>query len=151
MATIPPVKKYLQFGTVLVLLLWLGGTLVFLRPTEDKLTAAARLVLADLDQDGRNDLRNAYTAVNVAFSGQEATLRGMVSTEEDKKEAEKLIRTKVKVDGWLNGHLNPVTDVHNRIDVNPSKAPRPQPWLVITLYGGNQRIDGLIASPDQRQ
>jgi hypothetical protein len=151
MARIPPVKKYLQFGSVLVLLLWLGGTLIFLPSTEDRLTRAAKLVLADLDGDGRSDLRNAYTSVSVSFSGQEATLHGLVSTEEDKARAAELIATKVKADGWLNGHLNPVTAVHNRIEIDPAKAPRPQPWLVVTLYGGNQRIDGLIASPDQRQ
>ena len=151
MATIPPVKKYLQFGIILVLLLWLVGTLVFLRPTETRLTAAAKLVLEDLDQDGRRDYpKNAFSRVTVEFSGQEATLRGMVATNEDKAKAEELIKNKVKSDGWLNAHLNPVTAVHNLIDVDPNRAARPLPWFIVTIYGGNQRIDGVIASPDQR-
>ncbi|MBN8459126.1 MAG: hypothetical protein J0M04_14940 [Verrucomicrobia bacterium] len=151
MATIPPVKKHLQFGIILVLLLWLVGTLVFLRPTETRLTAAAKLVLEDLDQDGRRDYpKNAFSRVTVEFSGQEATLRGMVATKEDQAKAEELIKTKVKSDGWLNAHLNPVTAVHNLIDVDPNRAARPLPWFIVTIYGGNQRIDGVIASPDQR-
>lgn len=151
MATIAPVNKYLSFGFVLVLLLWLVGTLVFL-PPQSKLETAARALLADQDGDGRPDTRNAFSRVTVSFSGQEATLGGVVATDADKEQATNLVATQVKLDGWLNGHLCPVTAVHtDSLQVDPALSPRPHPWFLITLYGGQQRVDGLLGSPDQLQ
>lgn len=137
---------------MLVLLLWLGGTLIFLLPTENRLDNAAKALLADRDGDGKPDANNAFSAARVEFSGQEATLLGTVATAEEKQEMERLIKNDLRVEGWLNGHLCPVTAVHSdHLTVDATKSPRSRPWFILSLYGGNQRLDGLLKSPDQRE
>lgn len=143
-------KRYFQFGIVLVLLLWLVGILIYQGSTEKKLTAAARNLLADPEGDGKSSLTNPYQDVTVKFDGQHATLGGNVSSEKDKVEVVKLIAEKVRVESWLNGHLNPVMAVHaDALTVNPKDGPRPRPWFILSLFGGNQRLDGLCGDPQQ--
>lgn len=139
-------KKYFQSGIILVLLLWLLGALIYLPSTEEKLTAVAKAKLAESGHNG------VFAKVVAEFNGQEATLTGAVATEVEKADAQKLIETKIRVPGWFNATMNPVTAVHNKIAVDPENAPfRPRPWLILTLFGGNQRLDGVLQSSPQRE
>ena len=138
-------KKYFQSGIILVLLLWLVGALIYLPSTEDKLQAAAKQKLADSSHNG------VFAQVKAEFSGQEATLTGAVATAAEKAQAGLLIQTELRLPGWFTAAINPVTTVHNDIAVDPERSPfRPRPWLILTLYGGNQRIDGVLQSAAQR-
>ncbi|MCX6874262.1 MAG: BON domain-containing protein [Verrucomicrobia bacterium] len=139
-------KKYLQSGIILLLMMWLVGALIYLSSTEDKLHAAAKLKLEDTKNDG------VFARVQVQFKGQEASLSGPVATPEEKAQAEALIKTKIRLPGWFTANINPVTAVHNQITIDPEHAPyRPRPWLIVSLFGGNQRVDGVLKSPEQRQ
>lgn len=139
-------KKYFQSGIIILLVLWLFGALIYLPSTQDKLLAAAKPILAHADNEG------IFAQVKVEFKGQEATLTGPVATAEEKSQAGKLISTRVRLPGWFTSAINPVTAVHNRITVDPENAPpRPRPWLILSLFGDNQRIDGILKSATQRQ
>ncbi len=144
-------KKYAQFGIVLLLLVWGAGILIFLNSTESRLTTAARVLLADPDGSGKTSVTNPYQDVRVTFSGREAILRGVVTSQADKEAVVKLIGEEVRVKSWLNSHLNPVASVRsNELKVSSDEGPRPKPWFILSLYGGHQRLDGLAGDPDQR-
>ncbi|MEI7910475.1 MAG: BON domain-containing protein [Verrucomicrobiota bacterium] len=137
-------KKYFQSGIILVLILWLFGVLIYLPSIEGKLQEAAKVKLA-ADKGG------VFAQVKAEFDGQEATLSGSVATAAEQAEAKALIEKHLRLPGWFTGTMNPVTGVINKIAVDPEKAPfRPRPWLIVTLFGGNQRIDGVLPSAAQR-
>ncbi|MEI7956099.1 MAG: hypothetical protein WCJ66_13100 [Verrucomicrobiota bacterium] len=138
-------KKYFQSGIILVLILWLFGAMIYLPSTETKLQEAARVKLAAAKG-------GVFAKVSAEFSGQQAILTGAVATAAEKAQAQELIENHVRLPGWFTGNMNPVTGVTNHIAVDPEHAPfRPQPWLILTLYGGNQRLDGVLPSAGQRQ
>jgi len=140
------VKKYFQSGIILLLVLWLLGALFYLSSTEVKLGEAAKQKLQSSDNGG------AFALVKAEFKGQEATLSGPVATAEDKAKAESIIGKQILLPGWFTSTINPVTAVHNHIAVDPENAPfRPRPWLIVSLFGGNQRVDGVLQSADQRE
>jgi outer membrane protein OmpA-like peptidoglycan-associated protein len=137
------VKKYFQSGTILLLILWLIGTLIYLPYMEPKLNDAAKALLADPEHAG------LFANVRVKFSGQEAKLTGWVATAEEKTKATAIIANDLRLQGWFTGAINPVTAVHNKeLGIDPKY--RPRPWLIVAVYGGNQRIDGVLNTPDQR-
>ena len=138
-------KKYFQSGIILVLILWLFGAMIYLPSTEGKLQEAARVKLAAAKG-------GVFAKVSAEFSGQQAILTGAVATAAEKAQAQALIENHLRLPGWFTGNMNPVTGVTNHIAVDPEHAPfRPQPWLILTLYGGNQRLDGVLPSAGQRQ
>jgi hypothetical protein len=140
------VKKYFQSGIILVLVLWLIGALIYLPWIGPSLTTAARALLADPAHAG------VFAKVNVSFSGQEATLIGPVATAEERAAAIDLIGKKLRLKAWLSGGINPVTAVHDKkLIVDPVNAPpRPRSWLIVSLFGGSQRIDGVLRSEAER-
>jgi hypothetical protein len=139
------VKKYFQSGIILLLLVWLFGALIYLPSTEGKLNAAAKEKLQHADQVG------VFEKVKAEFKGQEAQLSGYVATAAEKTQAAELIKSQIRLAGWFTSPLNPVTAVHNNIEINPDKAPpRPRPWLIVSLFGDNQRVDGVLQSAAQR-
>lgn len=126
--------------------MWLVGALIYLPSTEDKLAAAAKTKLAEAGHGG------VFSSVKATFSGQEATLEGYVATEAEKLQAGKLIADEIHLPGWFTSAMNPVIAVHNDIVVNPERAPfRPRPWLIVTLFGDDWRVDGVLPSADQKQ
>ncbi len=132
---------------MLVLILWLIGALIYLPWMESNLTVAAKALLADPAHAG------VFANVKeVSFSGQQATLKGAVATPEEKAAAIALIGKDLRLKAWLTGSINPVTAVHgDGIEVNPAKAPyRPRPWLIVSVFGPNQRIDGELNRFDLR-
>lgn len=139
-------KKYFQSGTILLLILWLIGALIYLPYMEPKLEDAAKAVLANPDHAG------LFANVKVTFSGQEAKLTGAVATADEKKKATAIIAKDIRLKGWFTGAMNPVTAVHNdQLAIDPERAPtRPRPWLIVAVYGSNQRMDGVLNTPDQR-
>jgi flagellar motor protein MotB len=140
------VKKYFQSGIVVVLILWLVGALIYLPWMEPKLTDAAKALLAD-PSHGR-----VFEQVRVTFSGQEATLTGAVAEPAEKDKAAAIVAKDLRLEGWFTGTINPVIAVHNEIVIDPARAPfRPRPWLIVSVFGGNQRIDGVLCTGDQRQ
>ncbi len=140
-------KKYFQSGIIILLILWLFGALIYLPSTQDKLGAAAKQKLQHAENAG------VFAMVKAEFKGQEAELSGWVATAEEKAWAEELIRTQILLPGWFTAAINPVIPpVHNNIMVDPDKAPaRPRPWLIVSLFGGNQRVDGVLNSAAQQQ
>lgn len=147
MSSVRGVKKYFPSGIILLVVLWLLGILIYLPSTEDKLHAAAKLVLQQSEHGG------IFAQVKAEFKGQEATLSGAVATAAEKVRATELIESQVRIPGWFNSTMNPVIPpVHNEIVVDPEHAPfRPRPWLIVSLFDGNQRVDGVLPSADQRQ
>ncbi|KAB2640594.1 MAG: BON domain-containing protein [Verrucomicrobia bacterium] len=138
-------KKYFQSGIILVLILWLLGVLVYLPTTEGKLQEAAKLQLA-------GDKSGVFAKVKVEFSGQQAILSGAVATAAEKAQAQTLIENQLHLPGWFTANMNPVSGVTNDIAVDPEHAPfRAQPWLILTLFGGDQRLDGLLPAAAQRE
>ncbi|KAB2641231.1 MAG: BON domain-containing protein [Verrucomicrobia bacterium] len=124
--------------------MWLLGVLIYLPSTETKLQEAAKVQLA-ADKSG------VFAKVKVEFSGQQAILSGAVVTAEEKAQAQKLIE-KLRLPGWFTTKMNPVSGVTNDIAVDPEHAPfRPRPWLILTLFGGNQRLDGVLPAAAQRE
>ncbi|MEI6656746.1 MAG: BON domain-containing protein [Verrucomicrobiota bacterium] len=147
MSSVRGVKKYFPSGIIVLLVLWLFGALIYLPSAEGKLDAAAKRIL-------QNSERTAvFAQVKAEFKGQEATLTGSVATAAEKAQAEELIKTQIRLPGWFTSTMNPVIPpVHNEIVVDPERAPfRPRPWLILSLFGGNQRIDGVLQSAAQRQ
>jgi outer membrane protein OmpA-like peptidoglycan-associated protein len=117
----------------------------FLPLTEDQLTSEVNKQLLLPVNDG------VFQNVNVKFQGQEATLRGFVATQEEKNIAEKITADKVRLIDQTGENLNPVIEVHNEILVDADKAPaRARPWMIISIFGGNKRVDGCLKSVDQR-
>jgi hypothetical protein len=146
MSSLRGVKKYFPSGIILLLVLWLLGVLIYLPSTEGKLDAAAKLILQNPDHGG------LFTKVKAKFNGQEATLSGPVATAAEKSRAVELISSQVRLPGWFTAAMNPVTAVHDQTTVDPENAPpRPRPWLILSVFGDNQRIDGLLPTADQRQ
>ncbi|MEI6604049.1 MAG: hypothetical protein WCP35_01980 [Verrucomicrobiota bacterium] len=138
-------KKYFQSGIILVLVLWLFGVLIYLPSTEGKLQEAAKVKLA-ADKGG------VFAQVKAEFSGQQAILSGAVATTAEKAQAQTLIEKQLHLPGWFTANMNPVTGVINHIAVDPEHAPfRARPWLILTLFGDNQRLDGVLPAAAQRE
>ena len=138
-------KKYFQSGIILVLVLWLLGVLIYLPSTEGKLQEAAKVKLAA-------DAGGVFAQVKAEFSGQQAILSGAVATAAEKAQAQTLIEKQLHLPGWFTANMNPVAGVTNDIAVDPEHAPfRARPWLILTLFGGNQRLDGVLPAAEQRE
>lgn len=130
---------------ILFLLLWFTGVALHLPGTQRNLALQARELLGKAEHDG------VFDKVIVSFSGQEATLTGVVAREEEKALVEKIVREQVR----LRDHQpqrNPVTAVHNRVAVDAAAAPaRRHVWLLVAVYGSQKRIEGVLKFPAQRQ
>ena len=119
------------------------GTFIYLPSTQKNLSKAAR----DLIQQKTND--GIFDNVVVSFSGQEATLTGAVATNDEKIHVEKIVRDDIRLADQFPTR-NPVTKVHNLVEINVDKAPfRQSPWLIVSLYGPQQRVDGYVKSATQ--
>ncbi len=129
---------------ILFLLLWFVGVALHLPGIQRDLAVQARSMLDRPEHDG------IFARVVVSFSGQEATLTGAVAREEEKKLVDKIIRDDLRLRD-VQPLRNPVTAVHNRVEVNPEAAPsRNQVWLLVAVYGSQKRIEGVLKSPSQR-
>ncbi len=133
-------KKWLFFGLLGVLVLWLVGVYSTLPGTEASLTTAAQALLA------KPEHLAAFDEVKVAFRGQEAQLNGPVTTQADKDKAAKLISNEVRVSNWFGNGLNPVVAVNNGLEVNNTRSyTKPLPWLVASVFSDQIRLAGTIA------
>jgi hypothetical protein len=137
--------KRSYFGClILFLLLWFAGVALHLPQTQRDLAIQTTKLLDQSQHDG------VYDKIVVSFSGQEATLTGAVATEEEKLSLENIVRNQVRLRDDQPGR-NPVTAVHNRVEVNPAKAPhRHHTWLLVAIYGMQKRVEGVLKSPSQR-
>ena len=134
-------NKYIFWNLLLVLMLWGIGIFLFLGSTQDAISKAVGSSLSDPQHDG------TFDKVRHAVSGQVVTLSGQVTSDEDKSAAETLVRNEVRTPD-LQPQRNPVTDVRNDIEVN---APlRQRPWLIVSVFGHEKRIEGVLKEPDQR-
>lgn len=122
-------------------ILWALGGYLYLPSTEHSLAAAANAKLADGKQ------REIFKQVKAEFSGQQAILRGVVGTEEDKQLAERIVRDEIQVP--KERFFNPVKAVHNEIRVDPAATSRKPQWLIASIQPGGVRVDGLVQSPAQ--
>ncbi len=137
-------KKFLPLGLLLSGALWLGGIFYSLPDTEKMLNQAAQDKLAE------GSYRGDFKKVVARFSGQEATLTGVVALEKDKQLAEKVIRTELRLPEHRGASYNPVIHVYNEIRVDPQSSDRKAPWLIASIFPGNQRVDGLLSAPAYR-
>lgn len=130
---------------ILFLLLWFTGVALHLPGTQRDLALQARELLGKAEHDG------VFDKVIVSFSGQEATLTGVVAREEEKVLVEKIVREQVRLRDQ-QPQRNPVTAVHNRVVVDADAAPaRRHVWLLVAVYGSQKRIEGVLKFPAQRQ
>ncbi len=119
------------------------GSFIYLPSTQKNLAKAAREQLQRKTYDG------IFDNVVVSFSGQEATLKGAVATAEEKSQVEKIVRDDIRLADQFPTR-NPVTTVHNLVEVNVDKAPfRQSPWLIVSVYEQQQRVDGYVKSAPQ--
>ena len=130
---------------IFFLLLWFTGVALHLPGTQRDLALQARQLLAKTEHDG------VFDKVIVSFSGQEATLTGVVARDEEKLLLEKIVREQVRLRDQ-QPQRNPVTAVHNRVVVDAAAAPaRRHVWLLVAVYGSQKRIEGVLKFPAQRQ
>ena len=117
-----------------LLLFWLIAGAVWLPALQRNLESASTGLF--------NDVPTGYPAVQVKFSGQQATLAGKVRHESEKVEIENLITHRLKTPSWLGLGLNPVGSVHSDIEVTPY----PSGWLMIAAQGARAIVQGTLAS-----
>jgi len=135
-------KKWYLLGLLVVLLLWLAGAFILLPATEKALTTAATTALADPVH------QQAFDAVKVSFSGQEALLTGEVASHSDRQAAEALIANDVR----LGSILNPVIAVRNAIVVSDEYALKhPKPWLMVLLTPTGTTVSGVLPKSEDRE
>jgi hypothetical protein len=129
---------------ILFLLLWFSGVALHLPQTQRDLAIQTTKLLNQSQHDG------VYDKIVVTFSGQEATLTGAVAREEEKLSLENIVRNQVRLRDD-QPERNPVTAVHNLVEVNPAAAPhRNHVWLLVAVYGSQKRMEGVLKSPIQR-
>lgn len=120
---------------------WLLGCVVMTRPLEQSLQRAAADCLS------QSEFQHAFDQVSVSFAGQEATLTGKVLDQASKDLAEKVVLQEVRLKDQYESH-NPVTRVHNRLEIDDSTLPRP--WLIVTFFEGKIRVDGVLGDASQK-
>lgn len=144
MAFVRCVKKYYFFCLALLLLLWAAIVALTLPSTQKALADEVRKQIDLPQHDG------VYDAVKFHVSGQEVTLEGYVATEEEKVACGKWIAENIRIKDQ-QPQRNPITAVHNKIEVNRDLAPkRDYPWLIATVYGPDKRIEGVLKQSSQR-
>lgn len=117
---------------------------VYLPSTQGQLTAAVSEQLTLKKHDG------IFDAVKFHVSGQEVNLTGYVASAEEKVAVGTLIAEQVRLHDD-QPMRNPVIAVHNRIEVNRELAPqRDDSWLIVTVYGADKRIEGVLKQVAQR-
>jgi outer membrane protein OmpA-like peptidoglycan-associated protein len=133
-------KKWVLFGIIGVLVLWLLAAFWTLPGLESSLNAAAQAALA------KPEHLAAFDEVKGTFSGQEAQLVGIVTTQADKDKAGQIISQDLRLTSGLGSSLNPVIAIRNGIEVNSGRAyAKPQPWLVVSAFADQVRLAGIVA------
>jgi len=133
-------KKWIWLGLAGVVLLWLLGAAAMLPAVQTKLETAAKLELSKPEYTG------AFDQVQVAFSGQDATLTGKVGSQREHAQLTTIIAESVRTPG---SSLNPVSSVINRAGVAYELSRQhPKPWLLVARYGGKQGVIAGVVAPD---
>ncbi len=138
---VSPVKARYFLLVSFILLAWMAGSLIFTRPLEESLQKAV------IDQLEKPEWNHAFDKVSVRFAGQEAILSGQVTDQAAKDLVESIVAKKIVLRDQNENH-NPITCVHNNIIVDNSTLPRP--WLIVSSYEGNIRVDGILRDPTQK-
>lgn len=120
-----------------LLLFWLIASTVWMPALQRKLEVAATELLKDVP--------TGYPAVEVTFSGQQATLTGQVRHEAEKAELEKRIASQLRLPSWLGSGMNPVTTVHSEIEISPY----PSGWLLLAAQGSRAIVYGTLGSDEE--
>ena len=136
-------RKYFFRALIFVAILWALGAWWYLPRTEESLNKAAQEKLEAAEH------HSAFKQVKPQFSGQEATLTGVVATADEKELAAKLVGEKIRLPNKRGANYNPVTAVHNEISVDPAATGRKSEWLLVTVQPSGQRVDGWVRSPAQ--
>lgn len=137
-------KSWYVKGSLLVGLLVGGSSLLTLPRLQRDLSASATSLLNAPEHTG------AFADVAVRFSGQEAYLTGKTASAADKKAAGDLVAKSVRATSGFGQGLNPVTAVHNEIEVDESLAQsRPKSWLVAARYPEGAVIGGVLKDEAQ--
>lgn len=135
------IKIYFR-ALVLLAILWAAGIYLFLPSTENELTRIGGELLVAGEQKG------VLSQVELQFSGQEATLSGVVALDSEKQLAEKIISNNIRA-GNLGGERNPVTAVHNEIRVDAAATNRKPQWLIVSFQPGSYTLAGLVQTSGQ--
>ncbi|HBJ82555.1 MAG TPA: hypothetical protein DDZ88_01495 [Verrucomicrobiales bacterium] len=121
--------------------LWLLGALVLAPRVQIALETAARETL-----ERQPVLARRLDRLQLAFDGQQARLSGAVRTAQDRSAIEQTVRDLVRAPtplaASLGLRLNPVSAVHNEIEV----VPLPPGWLLLAATGLRARLLGTAAS-----
>jgi osmotically-inducible protein OsmY len=121
--------------------LWLMGALVLAPRMQNALETAAREAV-----EGLPAFTGRASRVKLVFQGQQAHLSGAVRTAQDRSTLEQavseLVRAPTPLAASLGLRLNPVSAVHNEIEV----APLPPGWLLLAATGPQARLLGAAAS-----
>ncbi|WP_395753851.1 hypothetical protein [Prosthecobacter sp.] len=124
--------------------LWLIGALVCLPALERDLQTAAQDILAR-----QPVLQKRLGALHVEADGQVLRLNGSVRTPQDSRAIEttvnELVRAPTPLTGMLGRHLNPVSSVHNEIEI----VPYPAGWLLLAAQGTQAKLLGSAATADE--
>jgi outer membrane protein OmpA-like peptidoglycan-associated protein/osmotically-inducible protein OsmY len=136
-------RKYLFRVLIFVAILWAIGAWWYLPQTESSLTKAAQAKLEEAKHQG------VFKQVKVEFSGQEASLTGVVATSADKEAAGKIVAEEIRLPRERGEEHNPVIAVHNELIVDPEATDRRPEWLLVTAQPSGQRVDGWVRSPTQ--
>jgi len=120
---------------------WCAGAFVLLPRLEAKLTAATREALA-----AQQTLVKRLDKVQTAFQGQVAHLTGQVRSVQDKLTIEAAVRDHVRaptmIASGLGQTLNPVSAVHNDIEI----VPFPPGWMLLAAHGAKATLLGEAAT-----
>ncbi|MDB6116838.1 MAG: hypothetical protein JWO08_619 [Verrucomicrobiaceae bacterium] len=129
-------KKWIWAGLAGVVLLWALGAVTVLPAVQSKLETAVKEELAKPEYSG------AFEQVNVAFSGQDATLTGKVGSQQEHAQLSNIVAEHIRTPG---SSLNPVSSVTNTVGVAYElNRLRPKPWLLIGRYAGQGVISGVV-------
>ncbi|WP_395738736.1 hypothetical protein [Prosthecobacter sp.] len=122
--------------------LWLIGALVCIPRLQGDLQTATEEVLAM-----EPALQKRLGKLRLEADGQVLRLSGSVRTPLDRETIETAVNDRVRVStpltGFLGKHLNPVSNVHNEIEV----IPYPPGWMLLAAQGSQARLLGSAATP----
>lgn len=120
-----------------LLLLWLIAGVVWAPAVQHSLQKVAENRLSKLD--------TGYPAAAVQFSGQTAHVTGRVRHERNRQEIGQIVSQRLVPAGLFHTGLNPVTEVHNQLEV----VPYPPGWLMLAAQGSRAILYGVLASPEE--
>lgn len=123
---------------ICLIVFWLLAGAVWLPWLQRRLEKTATRAIAGLAGDG-------YPAPIVHFSGQQATVSGKVRNEAEKTAILRRLTHDLRVPALLGANLNPVTRVHDALQV----APFPAGWLMLVIQGPRGVVYGMAATPEE--